>query len=389
MSGRRTTIRASLGFAAALLLGSTATGCGGGDQDPYAALDRARAADYNRIQVNLGFTVDVPAQADPNFPDVQAPATSINVDPSWITAAAEFSARRWYVRLALPLAALGMGNSGIPLGMPFDSIDAEALGDGTDVYVKSPLVATYLQNPFGSGGPKIEGDLSGWVRLGSMDALGAPVGSMLFGFPAAIPALPAMLPLPSPGDTAALKTLLTEVGATVEYAGTESVDGVDLLHLKGGLNVFTLVQSQPFLTMTGMTRDQVQSLLAMEGKIGIATELWVNKSSGRLATLRIEGTSLEPRATFVLVLRVSDPGADVTFEAPAAFTDVDLAELMGNQLPGFGVDGGAVVGGGGAVARPVPVPTPPATSDSEEQEAIDDILDDVGNELRSQNPDMP
>ena len=107
--GRRLGARRSrLGLAIAALL--AVAGCGGGNPDPYAVLDQARTANYDRLQVNVGFTVDVAAQLNPNFPDAQMPATSINVDPSLITAAAETKSGRWYVRLAIPLDALGMGN---------------------------------------------------------------------------------------------------------------------------------------------------------------------------------------------------------------------------------------------------------------------------------------
>ena len=115
------------------------------------------------------------------------PATYINVDPSWITAAADIPTARYYVRLAIPLDALGMGNQGIPLGLPFDSVDLEALSDGTDLYVKSPLLPMDLQGPFGVGG-QIEGDLTGWVRLGSVESL-APLGTNMF-FPFGVGGVP-------------------------------------------------------------------------------------------------------------------------------------------------------------------------------------------------------
>ena len=190
--GRRLgTLRGTLGLAIAALLG--VAGCGGAIPDPYAVL--ARTANYDRIQVSLGFTVDVAAQTDPNFPDVQMPATSINVDPSLITATADIPTR------------------------------------------------------------------------------------------------------------------------------------------------------------------------------------WVNKASGRLVTLRIEGTRIEtPVATVAVVLQVAEPGPEITFEAPRAFTDVNLADLIGNPFPGVGVGGG-----GGAVATMSPA----------EQEIIDDILDEVGEGLEDQLPTTP
>ena len=127
---------------------------------------------------------------------------------------------------------------------------------------------------------------------------------------------------------------------------------VELVHLKGGVNIVNLVQSQRFLSMTGMTRDQVAGIAEMEGKIGISTEIWVNKASGRLASLRIEGKSIEsPVATVAVMLRIAEPGPEISFEAPATFTDIDLTELLGNQLPGFGV-------GGGGVAEPVATAAP-------------------------------
>jgi hypothetical protein len=367
------TLRGTLGLTIAALL--SVAGCGGANPDPYAVLDQARTANYDRIQVSLGFTVDVAAQTDPNFPNVQMPATSINVDPRLITAAAEFSTARWYVRLAVPLDALGMGNQG-PFGMPFDAIDIEALSDGTDLYVQSPLLPLMLQGPFGgAGGAPVEGDLTGWVRLGSVEALAPLGGSMLFPLGMGdVPVLPNAFPIPPPGDAAALRTLLTELGGTVEYAGTETVNGVELVHLKGGLNIVKLVQSQHFMNLTGMGRDQLQGIVEMEGRIGISTDIWVNKASGRLTTLRIEGTSIEaPVGTVAVVLQIAEPGPEITFEAPPAFTDVNLEELIGNPFPGVGV------GGGGAVA----------TMSPEEQEIIDDILDEVGEELEDQQPATP
>ena len=373
MGRRLGTLRGTLGLAIAALLAVAA--CGGANPDPYAVLDQARTANYDRIQVSLGFTANVAAQTDPNFPEIQVPATSINVDPSWITASADIPTGRWHVRLAVPLDALGMGNLG-PFGVPFDAVDLEALSDGTDLYVQSPLLPMALQ---GAGGPAVEGDLTGWVRLGPVEAL-APLGGAMFPFGLlGMPAPPALDFLPAPGDAAALRTFLTELGGTVEFAGTESVDGAELVHLKGGLNIVTLLQSQPFMNLTGMGRDQLQGIAEMEGRIGISTNIWVNKASGRLTTLRIAGTSIEPPlADVVVILRIAEPGPEITFEAPTAFTDIDLADLIGNPFPGVGFPGGGV--GEGEVV---------ATLSPEEQEIIDDILDEVGEELGDDLPTTP
>jgi hypothetical protein len=367
VGGRLPAVRARLGLVAAVVLAAALAACGG-NADPYAVLDQARAASYERIQVSLGFDIEAPPPTFPDMPDVpniDIPGTSIHIDPAWITAAADIPAGRYYVRLAIPVDALGQ-NMG--LGMPFGSIDLEALTDGTDAYVKSPLLPLYLQGPFGGvGGVPVEGDLTGWVRFTGAGELGpmapALLGLGFFGGNMDIPELP----LPSPGDVTALKDLLTEMGATVEYAGTETVDGAELVHLKGGVRIATLAGSRAFLTMTGMTREQVQGLLELEGKVGISTDIWVDEATGRLATLRIDGTNAEtPATTVTVILRIAQPGAEITFEPPAAFVDIDLSDLMGNQFPGFGMDGG-----GGVVG---PAPTMP-------QEEIDEILDEVGEQL--------
>ena len=343
MGRRRWTLRGTLGLAIAALL--AVAGCGGANPDPYAVLDQARTANYDRIQVRVGLTAEVAAQTDPNT-GVQTTATSMNIDPSWITAAADIPTGRWQVRLAVPLDAVGMGNLG-PFGLPFDSVDLEALSDGTDLYVQSPLLPMAFQ---GVGGSPIQGDLTGWVRLGTVEAL-APLGGSMF-FPFGIgeaPALPALDFLPAPGDAAALKTFLTELATTVEYAGTETIDGADLVHLKGGVNIVKLIQSQQFMTITGMGRGQFEGIAEMEGKLGISTDIWVNKASGRLTSLRIEGTSIQaPVGTIVLTLHIAEPGPEITFAAPATFTDLDLDELIGNQFPGIGI------GGGGVAEPPVP-----------------------------------
>jgi hypothetical protein len=98
------------------------------------------------------------------------------------------------------------------------------------------------------------------------------------------------------------------------------------------------------MNLTGMGRDQLQGIVAMEGKIGISTDIWVNKANGRLATLRIEGTSIEaPVATVSLILQITEPGPEITFAAPAEFVEIDLAELIGNPFPGMD----PTLGGGG------------------------------------------
>ena len=369
--GRRLgTLRGTLVLAIAALL--AVAGCGAANPDPYAVIDQARTANYDRIQVNLGFTAEIAAQGDPNFPEMQMPATSINVDPSWITAAADLPTGRWYVRLDSPARRAGHGQPRTvrPAIRGRRPRGAERRHGHV---CQEPAAADGVpgrRRPGRRGRP----DRLGPARLGRSARAPRGPDALPVRLLGGAPALPGPLPIPPAGDAAALRTLVTEVGGTVEYAGTETVNGVELVHLKGGLNIVKLVQSQQFMNLTGLGRDQLGAIAAMEGKIGVGADIWVNKASGRLTTLRIEGTSIEaPVATVVLTLQIAEPGPDVTFEAPAAFTDVNLADLIGNSFSGN--EGGGV----GPMATPSP----------EEQEIIDDILDEVGEELEDELPTTP
>ena len=346
MGPRQGALRGGAALAISVVVAIGLAACGG-NADPYAVLDQARTASYDRVQLNVGFTLAVPAQID--GAGFQSSATNINVDPSWITAAADIPDGRFYLRLAIPVDQLGLPPQGL-IGIPFASVDLEALMAGTDVYVKSPLLPLALQN--GIGGAPVNGDLTGWVRFSGAGALGAMAPAML-GFPFLLgdaPDIIARLPLPSPGDATALKQLLTEMGATVEYAGTESPEGVELTHLKGGLRVATLAASRPFLALTGMSPEQVQSLVDLEGQVGVSTEIWVNKVTGRLTTLRIDGTNADtPPTTVAVIVRIADPEPGVTFEPPTTFTEIDVSDLIDGGLSGVGA-----VGGGGVIVEPNP-----------------------------------
>ena len=335
-----TTGRAGIGLLIALIAALAFAGCGAGNPDPYAVIDQARTATYDRFQVNLGFTLDVDVPSDPAFPNGGGLPIAVNIAPETVMVAADIPAKRFHVRIAIPAGALGQSiGGGLGLGGPGQALDFEALSDGSDVYIKSSFLPMALQG--GINGAPIEGDLTGWVQVAGVDELMA-LGALAGGAPEEMFGLPAIpdLPLPSPGDAASLRTLLTDLGTTIEYVGTENVNGTEQVHLKGGVNLVSLVQSQRFLNLTGMPPDQVQSIAALEGTIGIATEIWVNKSNGRLATLRIDGTSTnEPAVNLTLTVQLAEPGPEITFAAPSTFTELDLAQLIGNPLGGIGVEG--------------------------------------------------
>lgn len=307
-----------LAFAALAL-----AGCGTGEPpDPYAVLDRAITAGWDRVQVQVGVSVQVPAQQNDGFP---IPATSINVDPSSIGATIDTQTGQFRGLVSVPLAAVGMDPSTLgPLAPLIQSLDAEVLYDGGAVYAKSPLLPM-LGGGFGAlGGRAVNGDLTGWVKLASRvdveqmatNPLGAVIGGV---------GMPGVLPLPSAGDAVSLKGFIEDFGIGVTFVGEESTNGIETQHLTATLNFARLAESRQLAAFTGFGRDQLQGIFDASRTVAVTANLWFDKGNGRLATFRLDGTSAGPPATTVaLVIQLSEPAAGISFEAPTAFADFPL-----------------------------------------------------------------
>ena len=338
----------------ALILAAVAlalAGCGGGEPpDPYAVIDRAITAGWDQVQVQVGFSVQVPAQQDEGFP---IPATAINVDPSSIGATIDTRTGRFRVLVSVPLAAVGMDPSTLgPLAPLIQSLDAEVLYDGEAVYAKSPLLPM-IGGGFGAiGGGIGNGDLTGWVKLASgadLERITAnPLGFVIGGV-----GMPGVLPLPSAGDTVSLKAFIEEFGFAVTFVGVDSTNGIEAQHLTATLNLAKLAESRQLAAFTGFGRDQLQGIFDMSRTVGVTANLWFDKGTGRLITFRLDGTSAgPPPATVALVIQLSEPAAGTSFEGPKEFAEFPLFGFP--EPDGSGVD-----------ATPAPAePEPSADTDS-------------------------
>jgi hypothetical protein len=217
----------------AAAMGLAAAACGGGQPaNPYVTLDRAISVGWQQVTLNLGISIDVPAQQiDQGF---TTDATSIHIDPSMLQATVDTQTGRWQLATSIPLAALGVTPQQVgPFGLAFQSVDVQVLFDGTAYYAKSPLLPLMLQGGLGSGAP-INGDLTGWVKLGTAADLAAVAdqGMLpgLFGF-GAIGGAAGALPLPSAGSPEALQSIVEDFGIALAAAGRESTDGIETVHL--------------------------------------------------------------------------------------------------------------------------------------------------------------
>jgi hypothetical protein len=326
-----TRVVAVLGIAA---LAFAASGCGNAQPaDPYVTLDRAISVGWQQVTANLGFALDVPAQ---NVDGFTTPATAIHVDPGMIQATIDTQTGRWHVATSIPLAALGMDQQLGPFGFNFGSIDVEALFDGTAYYAKSPLLPLYLQGALANAGSPIEGDLSGWVKLGTAEEFERLAGGGLFPLGLGDLGESIQLPLPSPGATAALQAFVEDLGIALVAAGRESNGGLEMDHLSATLNLAKLAESRTLASMTGFGKDQLQGVFDAAKQVSISAELWADTGAGRLRTLRIDARTLSaPLATVAIVLQLKEPAADTTFDAPTTFTDVPLVQLMNTQVNGI------------------------------------------------------
>jgi len=333
-------------------------GCGlGENNDPYALLDKAWSVGWERVEVQVGFNLDTPNTGGGILMPIPA---QIRIDPSSISTIVDTHTGQWRVSVAIPVAALGMDPS--MLGGAFDpgfqSIDLEALFDGTNIFVKSPLLPMYLESAVGASSP-IPGDLTGWLKLGSAADLQSLAGAgnpfLMLPFGGPIPGL-AALPIPTPGNPAGLRELFESIGVVTEYKGTEQRNGRDAHRIAAGLDIEKLAASERFSTLTGMPREQLQGLAQSANQFALAAELWFDKESGRLVGLQLTGQTLQGsiiKAT--LVVNLSEPADADPFAAPATFVDLPLKDLM-EQSMGGGFGGGF---GGGSVP-PVPGVATPA-----------------------------
>jgi hypothetical protein len=323
--------------------------CGPAQTDPYNLLDHAWTAGWDRVQVQLGITLELPDQGA-----VLGMPGNITIDPGAITAIVDTHTGQWRVTFAIP------GNVGQPLGGLFglgaQPLDAEILYDGTNLFAKSQLLPMWLQPGLGSPA-LVEGDLSGWVRLGSTADLGpfvdpANPGSML-PIGAALPGLGA-LQLPTPGSPATLRQFFEDFGVVAEFKGTEARNGRDAHHVQAGLDIAKAARSDRLATLTGWGRDQLQSLTETAQQLAISSDLWFDKETGRLVSIELNLRTVQAPVThFGATLLLGEPSIADPFAAPATYTDMSLKDILG-----LGATGGSDPSSGGLVIV-TPAPTVP------------------------------
>jgi hypothetical protein len=332
---------------AIIVLALALAGCGFGENhDPYGLLDKAWSVGWDRVQVQVGFNFEAQNTGGGDVMPIPAQLGNVHLDPGAITAIVDTKTGQWRLAVAISMDAMGINPNLLGGALPFQSIDLEAIYDGSAVYAKSPLLPMWLE-PMASGlGSPITGDLTGWVKLGTASDLepfaggeGSLLATILLG--RGLPDLGTLpLPLPTPGNAESLRGFFEDLGVVTEYKGTEQRSGVDAYHVAAGLDIAKLAGSSRLATLLGVGREQLQGLTETARQVALSAELWFDKDSGRLVGLLLSGQTLQGSTIKAsLVLNLTEPAEADPFAAPATFSDVALKELIGsgrnNQGGGF------------------------------------------------------
>jgi hypothetical protein len=286
--------------------------------DAYESISRAFEAPMDQIKVQVGVTSS-------------GGSNDISIDPSAIQVVLDTKAGKGNLHLSLPVAALGSDAAQLKtLGVTGDTLDLDVLYDGTALYAKSPLAATLLPMLMAQSGQSVAGDLTGWLRLGTADdfaALAGSLGAMASLAPEAS-AAPSGLGNLSPDE---LKSELESAGVVLTYVGTGSRNGADADHLTLTIDPSKLATSPLASQIPGGQLGQLQGLASGDT---LSTDVWLNRSDGRLNEIDLHVASADGSKTDVTIL-VSVPDS-ASFDAPTDYTDVPIAPLLTTLLQTFG-----------------------------------------------------
>jgi hypothetical protein len=313
--------------AAAALVVLSACGSKPAVTDPYQVVDQATTATYgDLVQANLGI-------------DVSGSGQDVHVDPSALQLIVDTKAGKADVAVSLPMDALQLdAATRTQMGLTGSTLDLDVRFDGTALYTKSPLLQTLLTAlVMQSGGTP--GDYSGWVRLGTVEELGALAAGL-------VPQV-SLPPVASAGpfgshDAASLRTNLEGAGITLTYVGQEQRSGHSADHLTATIDVSKLRNSPMGANLTGSQISQVEDALA---QVDLTTDLWFAADSHKLTEIDLTAVGKAGAAASAQIasgdkvaftLLLSTPADASALTAPANYTEVPLGPIIQSLLKSFG-----------------------------------------------------
>lgn len=316
---RRFALIAAFVVAAGAVLG----GCGGGAAaDPYQLLADVSKTAWDPIQVNIGVTV-------------QDGTDTYTLGSGGIGFVSDEDAGTFGLHLAIPLDGLDIDLAELEaLGLTGDSLDVDVVFADDQLFVRSPFLGGALELFLGAAGELPDGDMTGWLRLGTAEELEELAGALggLGGVPMVTP--------PPMDDADDVKASLEDMGVTLTIAGVEQRDGREVTHLEATVDNEKLLASDAF---GGVAQEQLQGMVDGLEQAEITADLWVETSSKRLVEVdvRLASTDSEDQWLDVAVV-MSDPDGSIDVAAPSDYVEIPIESLVTNlmQFMGEGMFGG-------------------------------------------------
>jgi hypothetical protein len=300
----------------AVVLAAALAGCGPAAVDPYQLTSNVLTKPWERVQVNIGFSVRT---AD----------TTVSVAPEMMRLVIDTVAEKGLFSVSIPAEALGMSRAELAMsGLPDSTLELDLLFDSEALYARAPFLASIVPFLVAGGDGLPDGDLTGWLRLGTMadfDALGQMMSGME-DIQATGPDWSALVGL----DAAELRDKLERSGITLIHEGSDTRNGMAAERLSITVDYVELAESELFAGMD--SRDL--ELMAASG-LTLTTDLWIAQATGMPIEIVANGSSADIDV-FQFVMLFSEPDPSVSLEAPANFIDVPLLETLDRRMDPFG-----------------------------------------------------
>lgn len=283
--------------------------------DPYEAITASATTAWDPLQINIGIQGN-------------GGGSLVSIDPSDIGVLIDSAAGKGAVHVAIPASTLGMDASAIAsLGAKGSSIDFDLVYDGNALFVRSPIVGQML--PLLLAGDLPKGDLSGWLRLGTVAEL-ATLGGAFGGVAPAVPA-------PTATGTS-LKDVLDAMGVTLTTVGSENHGGVATQHLRATVDASKLLANPAFGALNSMQQSQMRNAL---NSSSITGDVWVDPVKHHVVEIDLHvADKTQASQTATISLQFHDPDGTIATTTPTTHVDIpaktlltDLMKLVGPGLP--------------------------------------------------------
>lgn len=281
--------------------------------DPYQVMYDAHGT-WDAVQINIGASV-------------QGGKTPFSIDQSGLKVVVDSTKTRILVHASLPIKQFNIDAKTLTqLGITGDNLDIDVLYDNDALYAKAPALKSTVQLLVLQAGETIDGDLGGWLKLGTkseFEALAGLAGGSV---------TPSAVPMATAASAADLKAKLEGAGITLTLVGSEQHAGVDANHVALAIDWAKLSQSD-YLKTFGTS--QLQSFLTQAEGSTVTGDFWVDRTAKRVVGLDIHATDKNGQK-LDMTITAKVPDAGTSFDAPANAVRVPLMGIVTKMVGQLG-----------------------------------------------------